>query len=194
MRPIVVIGEAVADAFVDPARSDRPGALELSVRAGGGPANTAVALGRLGSPIRFLGRISSGVLGQSILDHIAASRVDVSACVRTPAPATLAITALDAGGKATYDFYVDGTSDWGWTAEELAARRPRDAACVHTGSLALVLAPGGPLIEQTLRESRAWATISIDPNARPRPGRRRDLSRAHAGMARPGRHPAHERR
>ncbi len=164
-RSIVVIGEAVADAFVS---GSAPGdGLDLHLRPGGSPANTAVALGRLGTPTRFLGRLSSGVLGDSLRAHIGASRVDIAGCVHTAAPATLAITSLDAAGRAAYDFYVEGTADWGWTRDELAERRPTDAICVHAGSLALVLPPGGPLIEDALREARGWATVSIDPNARP---------------------------
>lgn len=170
MRPVVVIGEVVADAFVEaPADAPAPAAaLALRVRPGGSPANTAVALGRLGAPTRFLGRLSRGVLGEAMRAHIAASRVDVSACIRTGAPATLAITSIDPAGRAVYDFYVDGTADWAWTAAELAAGRAGEASCVHAGSLALVLPPGGPLIEDTLRAARGQATISIDPNARPR--------------------------
>jgi fructokinase len=171
VKPIVVIGEAVADAFVETAAASAPAAaagLALRVRPGGSPANTAVALARLGAPTRFLGRLSRGVLGELLLAHVAASRVDVSRCVRTDAPATLAITSVDASGRAVYDFYVDGTADRGWTGDELAERRPDDACAVHAGSLALVLPPGGPLIEDTLRAMRDRATISIDPNARPR--------------------------
>jgi len=45
----------VADAFVRPGT---PGRLELEAWPGGGPANTAVALGRLGSTTRFFGRLA----------------------------------------------------------------------------------------------------------------------------------------
>jgi fructokinase len=160
-QSVVVIGETVADAFV--VASSASG-LDLQVRPGGSPANTAVALGRLGTPTRFVGRLSRGALGESLLAHVAGSRVDVSGCVRSDAPATLAIASLDAAGRASYELYVNGTADWSWTADELGAI---DAACVHTGSLALVLPPGGPLIEAALAAARSRSTISIDPNARP---------------------------
>lgn len=42
------------------------------------------------------------------------------------------------------------TADWQWSATALAARSPRDAACVHTGSLALAMEPSGPLIAEPL--------------------------------------------
>ncbi|MFC4589137.1 carbohydrate kinase family protein [Sphaerisporangium corydalis] len=159
---IAVIGEAVADAFVIPGE----GMLDLQVRPGGGPVNTAVALGRLGTPTRFLGRLSDDTLGRLIRDHLTGSGVDLSACVTATRRATLAITALDAAGRASYDFYTEGTADWFWTDEELTERAPYDACCVHAGSLALVLEPGGPRVERLLETMRARATISIDPNVR----------------------------
>jgi Sugar kinases, ribokinase family len=88
--------------------------------------------------------------------------------VEAQEPATLAITALDSFGRATYDFYAEGTADWQWTRAELAQRRPHGVRCVHAGSLALICEPGGPFIEEVLAELRPTATISIDPNVRPR--------------------------
>jgi fructokinase len=167
MSHIAVIGEAVADTFTRPGQDGRC-VLELTARPGGSPVNTAVALSRLGTPTRFLGRLAKGPFGDLIREHLLASRVDLTATVSATEPATLAITALDSAGKATYDFYADGTADWQWTRDELTQRRPEGARCVHAGSLALVRDPGGPLIEELLAELRPHATISIDPNIRPR--------------------------
>lgn len=162
---VAVIGEAVADAFpVD--RAGGPG-LDLRVLPGGSPANTAVALGRLGVPTRFLGRLSRGALGTLLRDHLTASTVDLSAAVDAAGPASLAIAAVDADGRTTYDFYLRGATDWEWTRDELTAARVAGAACVHTGSLALALPPGGPLIEELLAAARPTATVCVDPNVRP---------------------------
>lgn len=59
---VTVLGECVADAFTDPARSSSD-ELALHALPGGGPANTAVALARLGTPTRFVGRFSTDVFG-----------------------------------------------------------------------------------------------------------------------------------
>lgn len=165
MRPIVVIGEAVADAFV---LGDAPSKDELHLRVlpGGGPANTAVALARLGAPARYLGRLSTNPFGRLVHDHLAASGVDLTAAVTAPEQATVALTSFDANGNAVYDFYSDGTADWQWTAAELDPLHTSDADCVHTGSMALVREPGGPRIEDLLAAVRSRATISIDPNLR----------------------------
>jgi fructokinase len=162
---VAVIGEAVVDAFVRPHGS---GALELMARPGGGPANTAVTLSRLGTPTQFFGRLARGPLGDLLRRHLEGSGVDLSASVDAAEEATLAIAAVGASGDATYSFYATGTADWQWTATELAGLPPRDVVAVHTGSLALALDPGGPVIEQAMQRCRPYATISIDPNLRPR--------------------------
>ncbi|MFB4314096.1 carbohydrate kinase [Actinomadura sp. 21ATH] len=165
MEHITVIGEAVADAFL-PAGRAADGALRMEVRPGGGPLNTAVGLGRLGTPAAFAGRLAAGPFGDLFRERLASSRVGLAPAVAAAEQATLAVTAVGPGGGAGYEFYAEGTADWQWTAAELD-RIPAGARCLHTGSMALVREPGGPLIEELLARRRAGATISIDPNVRP---------------------------
>ncbi|MFI6994965.1 carbohydrate kinase [Nonomuraea wenchangensis] len=143
------------------------GGLGLRVLPGGGPANTAVALARLGTPARFLGRLSGDVFGGLFREHLAASGVDLSGCVEAAEPSTLAVAALDAGGGADYTFYAEGAADWQWSRDELAPARLGAATCLHTGSLALVRAPGRAAVEEFAQSTSAHATISVDPNVRP---------------------------
>jgi fructokinase len=158
---VAVIGEAVADAFPSGASSD---GLDLRVRPGGSPVNTAVALARLGVPTRFLGRLSPGVLGTLLRGHLAASGVDLSAVIAAEGSASLAIASVDDEGHTSYDFYLRGATDWAWQPAELAPSRVSGASCVHAGSLALALSP---VIENLLAAVRPSATVSIDPNVRP---------------------------
>jgi fructokinase len=189
---IAVIGEVVADAVVgrrteyDASRAPfaaatlspgslsaeplSPETLSLTVHPGGGPANTAVALARLGSSARFAGRLSTGTLGRLCRARLEASGVDLAASLDVPQPATLAIATLESGGAARYEFYTDGTADWGWVGAELdrlldRALGPTPVA-VHVGSLALVLQPSGAAIESFLGRARGACTVSIDPNVR----------------------------
>ncbi|MEU6712112.1 carbohydrate kinase [Nonomuraea sp. NPDC046802] len=148
--------------------------MELRVLPGGGPANTAVALARLGTPTRFLGRVSRDVFGGLFRDHLASSGVDLSASVEADEPSTLAIAALDQAGQATYTFYAEGTADWQWTPYELDPARLGRATCLHTGSLALVKAPGRTAVEEFVKAAAGRATISIDPNVRPSLASRND--------------------
>ncbi|WP_256967317.1 PfkB family carbohydrate kinase, partial [Streptomyces caniscabiei] len=67
-------GECVADAFAEPPAAANE--LALRVLPGGGPANTAVALARLGTPARFLARLSGDLCGRLFRAHLEASGVD----------------------------------------------------------------------------------------------------------------------
>jgi len=171
MPTIAVVGEVVADAVLPPDGIVN-GAAHLTVHPGGGPANTAVALSRLGTTARFAGRLSGGALGALCRAKLEESLVDLSASENAAEPATLAIARLDATGAASYEFYTEGTADWAWTDASLAPlidgpfpAYPPPVA-IHTGTLALALQPSGQVIEALLARARAQMTVSIDPNLR----------------------------
>ncbi|MBN0047572.1 carbohydrate kinase [Streptomyces actuosus] len=162
---ITVLGECVADAF--PEAASPVNELALRVLPGGGPANTAVALARLGTPARFLARLSGDVFGRLFRAHLEASGVDLSYAVTADEPSTLAVAELDVTGQATFSFHSQNTADWQWTPEELAGVDLSGTACLHSGSLALVREPGGTVVEEFLAAAAPQTTISIDPNVRP---------------------------
>ncbi len=171
MPTIAVVGEVVADAVLPP-DGIVDGAAHLTVHPGGGPANFAVAVSRLGTTARFAGRLSTGALGTLCREKLEASNVDLSASEAAAEPATLAIARLDRSGAASYEFYTDGTADWAWTDESLAPlvdgpfptqERP---VAIHTGTLALALQPSGRIIENLLARARSRLTTSVDPNLR----------------------------
>ncbi|MFF7530335.1 carbohydrate kinase [Streptomyces bobili] len=164
-RQITVVGECVADAFTEPANASNE--LALRVLPGGGPANTAVALARLGTRARFLARLSGDVFGRLFRAHLEASGVDLADAVPAAEPSTLAVAELDAAGQAAFSFHAQNTADWQWTSGELARADLSETVCVHTGSLALVREPGGVVLEEFLATAAPRATISIDPNVRP---------------------------
>jgi fructokinase len=158
---IIVCGEALVDLVPDP-ESDQ----KYDVRPGGGPANTAVAISRLGTAVSMLARLSGDAFGQTLRENLVRNRVDISHCVSALEPSSVALASLAADGSAHYRFLVDGTADWGWTDAELQGV-PTEAVAVHSGSLALALPPGGRAVERLLtRADRAW-TVSLDPNIRP---------------------------
>lgn len=171
MPTIAVVGEIVADAVL-PVHGIVDGAAHLTVHPGGGPANTAVAMARLGSTARYAGRISAGSFGQMARAKLVASGVDVSASQDAVEPQTLAVARLSESGAASYEFYVQGTADWAWTDDGLAPLIDgpffdgSPPVAVHTGSLALALQPSGAVIERMMGRARQKMTVSIDPNLR----------------------------
>ncbi|MEU8526592.1 MULTISPECIES: carbohydrate kinase family protein [Streptomyces] len=165
-RPVAVLGECVADAFVVPGGTDDAG-LRLDVLPGGGPANTAVALARLGTATHFLGRFSGDVFGRMFRRRLAGAGVRLDLAPDAAEPSTLAVAGLGADGRAEYSFHAEATADWQWTGAELAPVAGLGAACLHTGSLALVREPGAGAVEALLERLRPDTTVSLDPNVRP---------------------------
>ncbi|MBY8879960.1 carbohydrate kinase family protein [Actinacidiphila acidipaludis] len=161
---VTVLGECVADLLAE--QDDGEAGLTLRMLPGGGPANTAVGLARLGTPSRLLARVSGDLFGRRIRAHLLSSGVDLSDAVAAREPSTLAIADIDPEGQAAYTFHARGTADWQWTGAELAAAGVGRSACVHSGSLALTLDPGGAAVEDFLAAARDRATVSIDPNIR----------------------------
>jgi fructokinase len=160
-HPIAVIGETLID-LVE-AGDDEP----RLARPGGSPYNVAVGLARLGQPTAFVGRFSHDPLGTVLRNHALRSDVDLSLSVTAHEPSTIALVQLAPDGSADYEFGVDGTADFRWTAAELAAV-PTDVAGVHFGSLASWLAPGDAAIAARVASLRAaGVAISYDPNVRP---------------------------
>jgi fructokinase len=164
---LTVIGEALIDmvGHRGSAAHDRDTYRAL---AGGSPLNVAVGLARLGCPTTLLARLSGDAFGQLLAAHAHLNGVRLAGPKDAPEPSTLAIATVDPMGIATYAFYVEGTSDWQWTSDELRAI-PAETTILHTGSLASWIAPGRSLITDTLqaRRSSGQCLISYDPNVRP---------------------------
>ncbi|MFI1536969.1 carbohydrate kinase [Streptomyces anandii] len=158
---IVVAGEALIDLV-----PQGTGALaQLKPALGGGPYNTAVALGRLGSPTAFCSRASEDAFGEALLDGLRRAGVDVRGVQRGPEPTTLAVATVDADGSAAYSFYVDGTADRLFTAP---AGLPEGTRAVSFGTCSLVLEPGASAYERLLRAAAAQGVFTaLDPNVRP---------------------------
>ncbi|MEV0319463.1 carbohydrate kinase [Streptomyces sp. NPDC050658] len=159
---IVVAGEALIDLV--PEGDPGAGLPSLAPRLGGGPYNTAVALGRLGSPVAFCSRISRDAFGDALVDGLRAADVDVSYVGRGAEPTTLAVASIGADGSAGYSFYVEGTADRLFTAPD---RLPGGVRAMSFGTCSLVLEPGASAYEELMRrEAGRGVFVALDPNIR----------------------------
>ncbi|MFF9805186.1 carbohydrate kinase [Streptomyces coeruleorubidus] len=157
---IVVAGEALIDLV--PRGTGALAALQPAL--GGGPYNTAVALGRLGSPAAFCSRVSYDAFGEALLDRLRETGVDVSSVQRGAEPTTLAVATVGADGSAAYSFYVDGTADRLFTAPSAL---PPGTRAVSFGTCSLVLEPGASAYEELMRAAAAQGVFTaLDPNIR----------------------------
>jgi fructokinase len=161
---LCVGGEALVDLVPAPAT----GAGELGPLLplpGGGPYNVAVTLGRLGTPVRFLSRLSTDGFGDALLARLQLSGVDTSLVQRGGEPTTLAVAGIGPDGSARFSFHVEGTAD------RLVAdpgELPAEVAILSLGTLSLVLEPGATTYETVLRRHSArGGLVVVDPNVRP---------------------------
>jgi fructokinase len=158
-----VVGEALVDLIED--TPDHPVAYP-----GGSPANVAVALARLGQPVQLLTQLGDDPHGQLLLAHLRDNDVRLAPGSLLDCPRTsTARTSLSSDGQARYTF------DIAWQHFEAPRRldAPSDGwadpttTCLHTGSLATVLAPGADDVAAIVHAARETSTISFDPNCRP---------------------------
>lgn len=161
-KVFTVIGEALLDMV----QEERGGA--FVARPGGGPMNIAIGLHRLGHPTQLMARLSAGGLGAIVREHIHGSGLAIDASITTAEQTTLAFATVDDEGRASYDFYVNGTADWGWTEAELAGL-PATTEVLHTGSVAASISPGADAVLALFERLHSAGDVltSYDPNVRP---------------------------
>ena len=160
MTEVVVAGEALVDLVVA-----ADGA--LSAIPGGGPFNAARALARLGTPTSFLGAISSDRFGRLLRATLAGDGVQLDHAVAVPQPTTLALAEVDAGGSASYRFYLAGTSAALLDEPATAAVVANPPAALLLGTLGLVLEPIADALVSLARQLPREVLVQVDPNCRP---------------------------
>jgi fructokinase len=125
--------------------------------------NSAVALGRLGVPAHFLGRLSTDTFGQQLRSYIDAAGVQLDLAVESSQATSLAIVSLDQQGVASYTFHFAETANFGWQPNELPSLTADD--WLHIASLSCVVSPGAEVLLDWMRTVRAG--VSYDVNVRP---------------------------
>ena len=160
---ILVIGEALIDLIEN---RYQPGAFNAIV--GGANLNVATALAKRGSDHTFYARMSNDRFGQIIREKLTTNNVNYENSLITQENSTLAIVSLNEAGVPNYSFYVNGTSDWGWTKEELPTQeqiKEKQINCIQFGCLTMAMEPGNLVIEEWARNLKE-VTISHDINIR----------------------------
>ncbi|MDR2618653.1 MAG: carbohydrate kinase [Treponema sp.] len=141
---------------------------------GGSPFNTAIAIGRLGVPVRFMGRFSTDFFGEILMKRLRDNHVEEDLTIRSPQNSTLAFVKLEKGKEPQYIFYTEGTADRSLNIEDLPKKLPNNTHCITFGSIAMTMEPIASAIETfILRENalqgqgKEAPVISFDPNIRP---------------------------
>ncbi|GAA4674556.1 PfkB family carbohydrate kinase [Nocardioides nanhaiensis] len=148
---VLVLGEALVDVVrtADGVVTERPG---------GSAANVAVALARLGRPVRFATAYADDERGAVLAQHLEAAGVDLAGDPHVLARTASAQATIGTDGSASYTFDLD------WRLGPVEVGTPR---FVHVCSIGAVTAPGADDVVAVLESLPATSTVLYDVNARP---------------------------
>jgi len=155
---IVVGGEALVDLVDDPGGR--------RAVAGGGPFNTAIALGRLGVPVAFLGAVSRDAYGEMLAELLDEAGVDTSLVRDSDLPTPRAIVHHERDGRNSYTFSLRATAFTDLTPDTLPTL-PDQTWAVHVGTLALAVDPPAGAYEALVDREAGERQVILDPNVRP---------------------------
>jgi fructokinase len=145
---------------------------------GGGPANTAKALARLGHDVHFIDGISTDAYGQSAREELVCDGVKLDLALASDKPTCTATVTLDASGGASYEFLIDGTATFDFASSWLPDPYRYQPQVLHIGTLVTMIEPGASALYDWAMQVAEFAPIVFDPNIRPSVQPDRDLYEA----------------
>lgn len=156
----IVAGESLVDLAVEADGRLRP-------TPGGSPYNVAIGLGRLEVPTGYLGPRSTDGFGVELTDRLVEAEVDLALAAEVDAPTTLAVVHLDAQGRASYGFYLEGTAAASLRSTDLPGLPAGAGLHVSFGAIGVRSAPSGSALVALVRRESGRRLVSLDPNLRP---------------------------
>lgn len=171
-KEIWVCGEVLIDLI------PQPGTSEKAAIVGGGPANTAKALAKLGFDSCFIDGISTDAYGQKAKAELHADGVDLKYARISEKPTCTADVSLDANGSASYIFTIDGTATFDFAHSWLPNPLTNPPALLHIGTLVTIIEPAASILHEWASTVADVAPIVFDPNIRPSVQPDRDLYEA----------------
>ena len=144
-----------------------PDGTERRAVVGGGPANTAKALAKLGITTQFIDGISNDIYGQMASGELLADDVLLDYVKYSDKPTCLAIVTLSETGGATYEFVIDDTATFDFDRNWLPDPAIHEPSLLHIGTLATAIEPAASILFEWAKHVGEYVPIVFDPNIRP---------------------------
>jgi fructokinase len=154
-----VVGEVLIDLI--------PDADEHLAVVGGGPANTAKALAKLGVKTYFIDGISNDEYGQMAKAELLSANVLLDYAQYSNMPTCTAKVTLSSSGSASYEFIIEYTATFDFSDQWLPDPQSLKPSLLHIGTLATVIEPGASVLFKWAQSVANIAPIVFDPNIRP---------------------------
>ena len=163
---IWVCGEVLIDRIPSPVIGDE-GRVNV---VGGGAANTAKCISRLGYDVQFIDGLSADSYGTISKNELLEDGVGLDLCLQnSDKPTCLATVSLDENKKASYEFLIDGTATFDFDKSWLPDFGVHQPSVLHIGTLATIIEPGASTIYDWAMEGATEHGVPVvfDPNIRP---------------------------
>jgi fructokinase len=134
---------------------------------GGGPANTAKALAKLGVKTYFIDGISTDNYGQMAKAELLSAKVLLDYAQYSNKPTCTAKVTLSKSGSASYEFVIEGTATFDFSDKWLPDPQSLKPSLLQIGTLATVIEPGASVLFKWAQSVARVAPIVFDPNIRP---------------------------
>ena len=154
-----VVGEVLIDLI--------PDASKYVAVVGGGPANTAKALAKLGVKTHFIDGISTDKYGQMAKAELLSANVLLDYAQYSNKPTCTAKVTLSKSGSASYEFVIEDTATFDFSNVWLPDPQSLKPSLLHIGTLATVIEPGASTLFKWAQSVAHVAPIVFDPNIRP---------------------------
>jgi len=159
LNQVWVAGEVLIDLLPD-------GEKQKAV-VGGGPANTAVALSKLGVKTQFINGISTDAYGSTCRQYLESAGVLLDFVNYSSKPTCTATVTLDKAGGASYQFLIDETSTFDYQLDQLPDAQKQAPSLLHIGTLVCAIEPCASTLHQWVSSFKQSVPIVYDPNIRP---------------------------
>lgn len=165
MPEIVVLGEALIDLFAEPSKGLADTA-SLRPSPGGAPANVAVALGRLGASVGFIGKVGADAFGELLQATLKKHGVDTTYFTAdNNAPTMLAIVAIPNPNEQQFVLY-NGANEL-LDSASLPASYIEEAEVFIYGSVSLATRSRNAAFKAAQLARSAGHHVIFDVNLRP---------------------------
>lgn len=135
-------------------------------KAGGAPANVAIAINRSGGQARLAAKVGNDPFGDFLIHTLQPDGVELSGLARSATPTTLAFVGLQKDGERDFTFCRGADAELAW--QDLPADFLDDVGVVHFGAATGLL--DGELYttyQRLLQEAKQHGLlVSFDPNYR----------------------------
>lgn len=155
---IWVCGEVLIDLL--------PGNPERLVVVGGGPANTAKALARLGHDVEFIDGISTDAYGKSVRAELLRDGVGLDLALTSDLPTCTATVSLSHDGSASYEFLIKDTATFAFDNSWLPDPEKYKPEVLQIGTLVTIIEPSASVLYDWAVKVSEFAPIVFDPNIR----------------------------